>query len=190
MTMSTPVPTTNQSYTFRQMVNAADYVASNAADQANVYNFQFGNLDGAAALAIFDQYRIDAIRFTLIPAFNAVQVPTTSTTSFTPIYVVIDYDDSTALASIANARKYDNCIELATHESCSRLFKPRAALAAYAGAFNNYANVPSPWLDTVSSGVQHYGIKTYWPQVVAAQTILARYFVEIEYWITMRSLIA
>jgi hypothetical protein len=189
MTISYPPPTTNQSYTFRQLTTPATYTMSNSADQTNVYNFQFANLDGASALQIWDQYRIDCIRFTLVPEVNALQAVTTSTTSFPPMYIVIDYDDSTALASSAAARKYDNVVELRCFQSLSRTFKPRAALAAYAGAFTNFANVPSPWIDMASQGVQHYGVKTYWPQAIAAQTLLLRYFVEVEYWVTVRSLI-
>jgi hypothetical protein len=163
---------------------------SNSGDLAGSQNFQFGNLDGSSSLQIWDQYRIDCIKFTFVPEVNAIQAIAGATISLPPIYIVVDYDDSTNLGSVAAARKYDNCIELQPYQSCSRTFQPRAAIAAYAGAFTNFANVPSPWLDMASTGVQHYGIKYYWPAAPAAQTLLVRYYLEAEYWITVRSLIA
>jgi len=186
-THSCALPKLTQMVTFRQMSEPAAIIASAAAPVSVAINFQLASLDGASALAIWDQYRIEAIRFTVIPGNNAINLQT-ATNILVPLYIVIDYDDSTVLASQAAARKYDNCVILEPGESCCRVFKPRAAIAAYAGAFTNFANVPSPWIDVVSSGVQHYGIKYYVPQSVG--TVLQQWEIQAEYFISFRSLIA
>jgi hypothetical protein len=186
-THSCALPKLTQMCTFRQIAEPNTIVASASSAVSGTLNFQLSNLDGASALAIWDQYRIECIRLTVIPANNAIGLQT-ATNILVPLYVVIDYDDSTALGSQAQARKYDNCIILEPAESCCRVFKPRAAIAAYAGAFNNFINVPSPWIDTVSSGVQHYGIKYYVP--LSAGTVLQEWEIQAEYFISFRSLIA
>jgi hypothetical protein len=187
-THSTSLPKTTQSVIVRQLTESG-ITASGASAVTGQYNFTLAALDGATSLAIWDQYRILAIRFTMIPTQPFITLQPTASVSTAPLYCVIDYDDSTALASQAAARKYDNCIIADPGESLCRVFKPRAAIAAYAGAFTNFANVPSPWIDTVSAGVQHYGIKVYIPSVTAAQTVLQSWDIQVEHFIEFRSLI-
>jgi hypothetical protein len=173
--------------TFRQVIEEAQIVASTTA-QAIEYNFTLASLDNASNLtALFDQYRISCIRLTITPDNNAIPIENATTTALVPLYCVIDYDDSTALASAAAARAYDNCAIVEPSESCCRTFAPRVALAAYAGAFTNYANQQPMWLDTVSTGVQHYGVKLYVPAIIAGQTFVQSWHVTAEYWISLRS---
>lgn len=137
----------------------------------------------------FDQYRILAIRFNLRAQQNAIGLTTNSTTTVTPIYCVIDYDDASSLGSANAAMAYSNCLVLSPGQSCSRTFKPRAAMAAYNGTFGGYASVASPWIDANSNTVQHYGVKLYIPGVTAGQTLLQSWEVEIEYFIQFKKVI-
>jgi len=137
---------------------------------------------------MFDQYRLDCIRFTIVPQNNALGLFAPATTALAPVYCVIDYDDATALGSVAAAREYDNCIQLEPTESLSRTFAPRIAVAAYAGAFTSFTNSAPQWIDLASPNVAHYGIKLYIPGVDAAQTLLQVWDIQIEYWFSYRSL--
>jgi hypothetical protein len=129
---------------------------------------------------------IEAVRFTIRPQNNAIGLVTNSTTTLVPLYCVIDYDDSTNLTSVAAAEAYSTCLVLSPGESCDRTFKPRIALAAYSGAFTSYANAPSMWIDAGSTGVQHFGVKTYVPGGAAGQTLLQSWDVIVEYFIRFR----
>jgi hypothetical protein len=188
-TVSCPLPRTTQICTFRQIAEGNPVTASNAAPVANVYNFTLGNLDGASQLSIWDQYRIDAIRFVIVPQNNAVQLVTNSSTSLVELYCVIDYDDSNSLTSTGAARKYDNCIILAPGESLERTFQPRMAVPSYSGTFSSFTNLSPQWIDTAYTGVQHYGVKIYIPTTTAAQTTLQSWNIQIEYYISFRSLL-
>jgi hypothetical protein len=137
----------------------------------------------------FDQYRILAIRFNLRAQQNAIGLTTNSTTTVTPIYCVIDYDDASALGSVGAALAYSNCLVLSPGRSCSRTFKPNVAIAAYNGAFSGYTVSASPWIDANSNTVQHYGVKLYIPGVAAGQTQLQSWEVEIEYFIQLKKVI-
>jgi hypothetical protein len=188
VTSSIRVPKTTQLCTFRQLVDFTDIVESNTGSVAHSYYFDLASLDFSSNFAnVWDQYRITAVKFSIVPVSNAIQVPTQGTTNFVQLYCVIDYDDATNLSNAPAARGYDNCIELQPGESLERTFAPRAALAAYAGAFNNYANVAEMWIDTVSTGTQHYGIKTFVPGGDASQTLLQTWRVFAEIYISFRS---
>jgi hypothetical protein len=189
-TVSCPRPRITQQVTFRQMSEFSPIVASSSARVDDTFYFQLNGIDNVSYFtSLFDQYRIDCVILHIIPSQNALQVPTQSTTEFVNLYCVIDYDDSTALSSTASYREYDNCVILAPGESCKRQFQPRVALSTYAaGAFGAYANLGGIWVDTASPSVQHYGIKVGVPPCDASQTLLQEWKLEVEYFISFRTL--
>jgi hypothetical protein len=185
-TKSCALPVQSDECTIR--VSTSQVLAASAsAVTAGVYYFSLS----ASGLSTgpFDQYRIDCIRFSVLPQNNAIGLVTNSTTSLVPLYHVIDYDDANALGSATAALAYNNCVTLSPGESLERTFRPRMALAAYSGAFSSYANVDPVWIDVVSTGVQHYGAKIFIPQATVAQTLLQTWDVVIEYWISLRNAI-
>jgi hypothetical protein len=190
VTISCPRPITSQVYTTRQISDGTEIVASASARSDTTYYFALNGVDNVGNFTnIFDQYRIDCVVAHIVPSNNAIQVPTYSTTEFVNMYVVIDYDDATALSTTPSYRAYDNCIELAPGESCKRIFQPRAALSAYAaGSFGAYSNVGGMWLDSVSTSIQHYGLKIGVPPCDTSQTILQTWKLIFEYYLSFRGL--
>jgi len=170
-------------------VDATTITASASASSAPTYIFEFSNIDNYGnAQAFWDMYRIDAIRFSVIPINNAVQVTTPASNTFVPLYCVIDYDNATALTSAAVAKGYDNCIEIQPGESLERTFQPHIAVGAYSGGgFGAYANLAPTWIDCVNPSVQHYGVKIFVPAATASQTLLQQWAVEVEYWVSLRA---
>jgi len=183
LTASCPRPVVTESCIVRSLANTT-ISQSNAANSVNSFNFQLANAN--VGVGFFDQYKIVAIRAVICPQNNAIGLVTNSSTSLLTMYVCIDYDDSNNLISVAAAEAYSNCIALQPGESCERLFKPRIATAAYAGAFTSYANMADVWLDANSNSVQHYGMKTFVPQATAAQTLLQSWSLSFEYFIQFR----
>jgi hypothetical protein len=189
ITKSCMMPRTHSSYCTRQLRDISDVVASNTSNVSVSYAFCLNDLDQSSAfISLFDQYRIDALKFSIVPTANSYQATDLTNTRFSQMYIVVDYDDAVNLASPGAARSYDNCIELQPGESLERTFQPRAAIAAYAGAFNNYANFGGLWIDTSSSGALHYGLKLIINQAVSGQTILQSWRISVEYFITFRSI--
>jgi len=186
-TLSIRAPPTTQQVTFHQTTEGANITAT-AAAQTFQYNFQLANLDNLTAFqSLFDQYRIDAIRFSLIPDNNAIPIENPANTTLVQVYNVIDYDDSTALVSAAAAKQYDNCAIVEPAESLCRTFQPRLAVATYSGVFTSFGNLRPQWLDMASTTVQHYGVKQYIPAITVGQTFTQSWKVQIEYWVSFRS---
>jgi hypothetical protein len=130
--------------------------------------FTAGGLDQISQLtALFDQYRIDLVELWLMPRVS-IGAGATNTGLLT---TVLDYDDTVALSTVAQALDYTNAVVGSGMDGHYRCFKPHAAIAAYSGAFTSYVNVVSPWIDAASTAVSHYGVKTAWSVCDQAYTM-------------------
>jgi len=125
--------------------------------------FNLGLVDQATQLAaVFDQYRISGIEVWLAPSYSS------ATTNASGLFTsVVDYDDATALTTVASALDYENALTSEGISGHYHKFVPHVAVASYSGTFVSFNNVTAPWIDAASSTVQHYGIKTAWPATVA-----------------------
>jgi hypothetical protein len=187
-TVSARPPRTSKSFTVRITTQTGGLLTVSAsATQNPAYYFSLADLDGYSAYTgLFDQYKIEAVNFRLIPMQNAIGLSTNSTTTCVTPYVVVDYDDANAISTAAVARVYESCIIVPPGVECSRTFRPRIALAAYSSTFVSFENSPPQWIDAASPSVQHYGVKLFVPQATAAQTQLQSWTVERTYWISFR----
>jgi len=106
--------------------------------------------------SIFDQYKIDFIEVWLTPYGPGVVAGYNSNTK---IYSVVDYDDANAPTSIAALTQYENCVITRANEGHYVKFRPHIAVAGFGGAFTQFKNEKSDWIDVASTSMQHYGFK-------------------------------
>jgi len=182
-TMSCRIPAVTETCVVRG-TQKGTWTVSASATQAPTFYFALTNFN--VGTGFWDQYRLEAIRFTVSPSNNAIGLFTNSSTSVVPLTWVIDYDDANALASQAAGDAYSTCLTLNPGESAERTFRPRMAMAAYSGAFSSYANVEPQWIDSASDAVQHYGCKFWIPQATVSQTQLQSWNYTVEGFFTMR----
>jgi len=124
--------------------------------------------DSAAFLTVFDQYRIKELSVTWYPQVkdNFIAAGTVATVVPTKIYnlnvltTCIDNDDATNPASENVVLNHETAI---THgpfdRPVTRTFLPMVADTLYQGAFTGFGAEANRWIDSVSTGVQHYGVK-------------------------------
>lgn len=184
ITTRSVIPPRVSEYTVIRSIAFGTIAAQATASSAPTYNFTLSSSNASAGT--FDQYRIPAVRFSIKPNQNAIQLLTNSTTTVTSIVCVIDYDDSSALGSYAAGCAYANAVIVPPGKSLSRTFRPHIAVAAYQGTFGGYANMSDVWLDSAYNTIQHYGVKLFIPGVTAAQTQLQTWDIEIEYYIELK----
>ncbi len=175
----------NQVYSIRQVYTQdVVYQAANQAVGDGLY-FSLSRLTGVADLqTVFDQYRIRAVDVKIQPQF----------TSLTPVagvywprlYTCIDYDDATPI-SLAAIRQYDTVVEAPAGTGLVRCIQPRAALAAYSGAFTSYANLTEQWFDIASPDVQHFGLKYVIEPGLALQTMLQGFNIDVTMYVQLRN---
>jgi hypothetical protein len=150
----------NNVYSCIQTGNMSTVSSSASANVYASFYVTLSQLDQYASLvAVFDQYRICAVEITFRPRISQESSNSANTGSFA---TVIDVDDAASLTSFAQAEDYQTCLIGRGFESQVRTFVPHAAVALYTGSFSGYGNVSSPWIDTSSSTVQHYGVKAAW----------------------------
>ncbi len=183
-TISTSIPLSTPVYRCKQLAEPTSITASNSAVVTGAYSFTLSNLDQSASFqAIFDEYRIEAVRFTIYPTSNALQVPTTSTTAFTQLYNIIDYNGGSTPNTAALCREKESCVILQPGESCSRVFKPQPQTSS------GIIQPDSQWSRTTTLDLTWYGTTIFVPQVTAAQTLLQVWNIEVEYFLAFRNLI-
>lgn len=148
--------------TFRVNLTTQVITTSTTVPTAGAYSFTLNALNNAAEFtSLFDQYRLVQVVAEFYPDNN---------TEGFPIYTVIDYDDAATPASEAIMQEYST---LQTTSAASgyfqRVLNPRAAIAAYSGAFTSFASAPrSMWMDVASPSIQYYGLKYFIPITASA----------------------
>jgi len=144
----------NKVYTLQQSYVGPSVIGNAATETDGTLNVTLSALPDASSLAaIFDTYRFVAVKMTFQPSSIEANAAFTA-----PIYTVIDYDDS-ATTAVSALVQYDTLMVVPGDQYFERTFKPRVANAVYSGAFTSFGQLTEQWIDTASSGVQHYGIK-------------------------------
>jgi hypothetical protein len=142
-------------------ISAGGILASQQFSLANFANY-------ATIAAVFDQYRIREITVEFVPQMVTSFIGAASVTTLVPTNVYnhnilttcVDTDDSTAPVTETVVLGHESAVCHGPFmKTYKRTFKPAISVSAYQGAFTGYANMQDQWLDSVSTGVQHYGVK-------------------------------
>jgi len=160
----------------------SNYTVGSSTVEAN-FDFRLTNLNsGSQYASLFDQYCIYAV----MVRFQANSEYPTSGTLGT-LRTAIDYDNSNNLSSWTALADYSSCVtcEVETGASYERYVKPTVAPALY--NVNNASltgyGVGRYWIDSASSGMPHYGLRSY----VNGATINYTMLVEFTYIIGVRN---
>jgi len=183
-TSSVTIPKIPRTYLYRQIDQSQTTFSGTVGSvTAGAFAGQLSNLNNSAAfVALYDQYKILALRYTFIPRTNVVS----GTAYNPPLYTIIDYDDTAVLGTVAAMTARDTCSVTQVYESVQRTFRPHIAVAAYSGTFTSYKNEPADWIDCASPNVQHYGLKTF---IYSCATPAPVWDVEVEYFLEFRNVL-
>jgi len=130
---------------------------------------------------LFDTYRIIRLDVDFMPVSSVAQG--------SPLFTVIDYDDSTALTGLSAALEYGDV--LASSQSGRihrRTLRPRAALSAYSGSFTSFAqSMHNQWFDVASPGIVFYGLKWIIPAYANNSPVAGQYMINVRYTMQFKS---
>jgi hypothetical protein len=125
------------------------------------FAFALSDLPGYSQFTgLFDQYRFNKVKVMFVPQENSAYSFTSSTGLPGEFITARDYDNVTALGTVNALLEYDNVSIKSMLAATTVELSPRVAIAAYSGAFTSFANQDSQWIDSSSSGVQHFGLRT------------------------------
>ncbi len=148
-------------------------ITSAAGGVGYAYNFQLDQWPAFADyVALFDQYRITKITAHIMPRSNTNNLTVASsaaTATVSPIMVAFDPDDATAPTSANQVLAYPVARFYPGYKTFKYAWKPRAAIAAYGGAFTQFADFDG-WCDCASDDVEWYALKVWQAGSGASQT--------------------
>lgn len=145
-------------------------------------SFGTGVFSNANALAaIYDQYRITRVNVEIMYSCNNSS-ENSPTIALPILYAVVDYDDTAALGSSAQALGYSSCKTLQLgnssgggggkqYMSVSRPAVPTNVQTA-TGVNANGALLHSPWLNSDTTTTEHNGMKFYYVPVTSNATLV------------------
>lgn len=167
------------------------FVTSNGGNTFPTIQFTFNDLTQEGTFAgLFDQYRLDLVEMIITPSSSVVDLHSSaSPNQVNPqVYVVADFDDATALASIAAAQQYDNCKEFNGVQGCHITIRPSISPAIWAGgAFSGYAIEGPQWLDCNSDTIPHYGLKFCVQGITATSTEFYQWNIQCYYHLSFQN---
>ena len=156
-----PLPTPRRPvvHTHRRTVNRG-FINADAAGVTGSFAITLASMPGATDLtATYDSYRLAQVSFKFVPLTTGFG-PSVTATALPELLTVIDYDDNAAPANPDELRQYDTVEVTPMIRPAQRTFTPRAALAAYSGAFTSYSQAPATmWFDCQSPNIEFYGLK-------------------------------
>jgi len=166
-------------------------VATTASNLYFAIAFSLQDLGQVAQLtAVFDQYRFDKVELKFVPESNAVTVQQVASPNnvLPSLWVVLDYDDSTAPASLAAVLQYDNVEACIYGEGLMVEVAPSNTVALYAsGAFSGYQVQKAQWTDCANTAVAHYGVKGAVSELTALSTQTCTWRIFAKYYVSFRN---
>lgn len=133
---------------------------------------QFGNLyvSGANLVSVFDKFRIRKVDAEMVFSANSLST-SVNNSAMTNMYGVVDYDDSGPLTAVEDALAYPSCKLMVLGQPAqdgSSIHKMRLSTPTVVesvqnsgGGSTNARHIISPWLDTGTTDIAHYGLKYY-----------------------------
>lgn len=133
---------------------------------AHSLSFRLSDIDNYQRFTtLYDKYRIKSISIRIHPAFNVNQADTTPAkgSSAGVWMITYDYDDSVLFTTPQQALTREKVISKSNTRPVKYRIQPRVLMlsgnSASPATTQTAVQKRSPWLDTASADVVHYGIK-------------------------------
>lgn len=162
-----------RTFFFKRNFDVGSLSGSSAGAASGGHSFQLSDIPNFAEFtALFDQYKICAVKVRVIPTQNVTQAAPTSVTAFNfgvRYAFVIDYDSSNSLGSFDDAREFGTVKIKQITKGMTRYFKPRVKSANENDSSTIVASGNRrTWLNTALTNIPHYGMRVIIEQLPAA----------------------
>lgn len=150
-----------------------------AASAQNIqYTFQLSDLpDYTEITTLYDQYKIKAISLRFVPFQNSADInPNASVVYAQPIHSVLDFTDTTNLATLNDYMEYSTYKMTKGLRDHRRYLYPKQIVYALDEGASVLADVQNKWLRSESPGVDHLGVKVHIPQALATTSTIYQVF--------------
>lgn len=162
-------------------------IPGSSGDFLAAYNFQLSQVGGNVGpfTALYDQYKIKKIVYTLYPKFNTSDITQTvagTTGGELPMVATcIDYDDSNTPPNFGDVIQRQNAIIHRASKPITRVFRPSVNIVADA-TVGGLMTKTSPWLDVSNINIPHYGLKL----AIQGSSLDQNYEVVVKYYLAFK----
>jgi len=145
---------------FKRIYQGSAISASASGNTLGALAFTFNSLPNHTEFShLFDEYRMNAIRISLIPNFTGSDInPYTTAQSLPNIWSIIDHNDSVAPSTLNELLQYPNCKMTRGNSIHTRVFKP-SCLTDVAAITSGVKY--KQWINIADSNIPHYGFKYF-----------------------------
>jgi len=145
-------------HTFKRSYYIPAYASVTTANVYGAYAFNLNDVPNASEFTtLFDQYRINSVRWRLIPRGSSAEAGTNNNVG--KIFSVLDMDDGVAPTSIDQLCQYPSLKTTRTTSDHTRTLRPAFATTVYNTSTLSAYGQRRGWIDADYSQVPHYGIK-------------------------------
>lgn len=162
-----------------QYLNQALIIPTGSGYTFNSFAFNFNAMpDFTNFTSLYDMYKINKIRFTLIP--RTTETTQATSTWDNQVSSVIDYDDVTVPTTLDQLLQYPNMKMTRGTKIHSRTWVPRIRMLTDLSGAHEVKR--AGWLDAANTGVPHYGIKL----AIAQSSISQIYDIRVDFFISCK----
>lgn len=141
-------------------------------------NFSLSQLPNVTEFTgLYDQYKIKAVKCTLIPRHTEVLAGTTNLQG--NMWSVLDYDDSNVPSNLDELLQYQNIKRTRMNQTHTRYFRPMTRTILSTG----YSPKRNQWIDCSDTTVEHRGVKFWFDSRLAPVT----FDVQIKYYCAFKN---
>lgn len=164
----------NKTYMFKRHVDLGTVALSNAATVSGGLRFQLDQVPGYTEFtAMFDMYRIAAVKVTCLQNADNIQVQATVPYAVVRWVSVVDYNSSGTFATLNDAREFQNAkiSQFPTQYPKSRYFKPKMVTVVEDSSTSVIAGGNKRgWLNSNVVNIPHYGYRYFFEQLTSPYT--------------------
>jgi len=168
---------------FKRSVYLPGWSSTGTTDVPGAFIFRLNDVPNVAEFTgLYDQYKINLVKWTLIPRGNSSDVTTQGNSM--GVFTALDYDSNVAPTALNDLLQYQNMRMTRSTQQHKRVFRPvaRDALIGSAGAI--VGGIYKGWIDCNVDNVPHYAIK-YWFQALPSGT--QQYDLKIDYYLAFKN---
>lgn len=168
---------------FKRSQYLPGYFAHSTTDTSGAFIFRLSDVPDVADFTnLYDMYKINLVKWTLIPRGNSSDVTTQGQSM--GVFTALDYDDNATPASLDTIMQYQNMKMTRSTQQHKRILRPLARnnIIGAGGTVNN--GPYRGWLDCGSTTTPHFGIK-FWLQALPSG--IQQYDIKLDYYLSFKN---
>lgn len=178
-------------HSFKRTCQLTPLTITSSTGVGTAFQFKLGDLTNYSEFVnLFDQYRIKAVKFTIVPTFNGNDI--TNQLTMSSFHSAIDHNDVNPPTAVTDLMQYDTYKRSRMSRGHKRYFATSIAAPANASG-NSYITSWNRWINTSTVGtgdeVNYLGLKMWLDGITQTTELEANFEIYVTYYFQCKSVI-